>query len=375
MNYWYKVCNNPTKAHTMNTNRHVDFGANPDLVWNKKEITVDDDVLKMYEENKGLCLIGRAGTGKTYFMKAMAEKLDSNKVVKLAFTNKAARNLGGQTIHSFLNIRDGKMNRKTVAAHMKKGTHVFIDEISMIPGTLWQMLEEFKNLTGATFVLAGDNRQLPPVQDEPVDFFEHPVMKTLTNCLQCEITGKAQRYDQVMWDILEDVESINWKDYPMKKETLINLCFTNKTRKVINEACNVKESNNAGFLYMIKADPEDEYQQDTMIYAGLPVIARKNIRNTCLNNENFVLTSARNKSAVDEGPHLGLTSVMTNETVWIPMKSFLYTFAMAYCTTVHKRQGDTIDEPFTIYEWSKFDKKLKYTAFSRATCRAYVQIN
>ena len=42
-------------------------------------------------------------------------------------------------------------------------------------------------------------------------------------------------------------------------------------------------------------------------------------------------------------------------------------FYVAFCITIHKSQGSTFDEPFTIHEFDKLDRRLKYVALSRST--------
>ena len=51
----------------------------------------------------------------------------------------------------------------------------------------------------------------------------------------------------------------------------------------------------------------------------------------------------------------------------IPFKDFQRLFYPAYCITVQASQGDTFDHKYTIHEWSRFDKRLKYVALSRST--------
>ncbi len=45
-------------------------------------------------------------------------------------------------------------------------------------------------------------------------------------------------------------------------------------------------------------------------------------------------------------------------------------FFLNYCSTIHKVQGSTIKDPYTIWDWghSCMSKKAKYTALSRGTC-------
>ena len=51
----------------------------------------------------------------------------------------------------------------------------------------------------------------------------------------------------------------------------------------------------------------------------------------------------------------------------VPIPEFTKMFNVAYCITVHKSQGQTIDEPYTIHEFEQFDQRLKYVALSRST--------
>lgn len=53
--------------------------------------------------NTSLFITGKAGTGKTTFIKGIQEIVDKNFIV-LAPTGIAAMNVGGQTIHSFFGL-------------------------------------------------------------------------------------------------------------------------------------------------------------------------------------------------------------------------------------------------------------------------------
>jgi capsular polysaccharide biosynthesis protein len=51
----------------------------------------------------------------------------------------------------------------------------------------------------------------------------------------------------------------------------------------------------------------------------------------------------------------------------VPMSEFTKIFNIAFCITVHKSQGQTFDEAYTIHEFNQYDERLKYVALSRAT--------
>jgi hypothetical protein len=66
-----------------------------------------------------------------------------------------------------------------------------------------------------------------------------------------------------------------------------------------------------------------------------------------------------------------MKSIITEEMIKTKHEEFK-SFELAYCITVHCSQGDTIREPYSIYEWQRFNKKLMYVAMSRATMKSHV---
>ena len=49
-------------------------------------------------------------------------------------------------------------------------------------------------------------------------------------------------------------------------------------------------------------------------------------------------------------------------------------FNVGYCITTHKSQGETFQEPYTIYEWKKMDSTLRYVSLSRSTNKDFINI-
>lgn len=137
------------------------------------------------ETGDNLFLTGKAGTGKTTFLKKLRENSSKNMVV-LAPTGVAAINASGTTLHSFFQLPfspylPGKgfisEDRKYLNVSKQKRrlisslSLIVIDEISMVrPDTLDaidSMLRRLRNSTrpfgGVQLLLIGDLRQLPPV--------------------------------------------------------------------------------------------------------------------------------------------------------------------------------------------------------------------
>lgn len=145
-------------------------------------------------------LTGKAGTGKTTFLKYLRQTTEKNSVV-LAFTGVAAINAGGQTINSFFKVPfgpfvphdkrlrtrpdDGDTDRSTIYNHFQYNKEkleiirglelLIIDEISMVRCDLLDVIDrllrvfrkrENEAFGGVQVILIGDTFQLPPIDKE-----------------------------------------------------------------------------------------------------------------------------------------------------------------------------------------------------------------
>ena len=136
------------------------------------------DILSKLQRKENIFLTGGAGVGKTTITREIIKEYEdeAKKVAKLASTGMAATLIGGQTLHSFLDLgiasdvdeleRNGKLEIKK---KIKKLIHsmdlIVIDEISMVSDTLFEMISlrlrqaDFKG----SLLVVGDFLQLPPV--------------------------------------------------------------------------------------------------------------------------------------------------------------------------------------------------------------------
>ena len=134
--------------------------------------------LDKLQNKQNVFLTGGAGVGKTTITREIIKAYEENakKVAKLASTGMAATLIGGQTLHSFLdlgiasNVEELQTNGKfEIKKKIKKLIHsmdlIVIDEISMVSDTLFEMIAlrleqaEFKG----SLLVVGDFLQLPPV--------------------------------------------------------------------------------------------------------------------------------------------------------------------------------------------------------------------
>ena len=122
-------------------------------------------------------LTGKAGTGKTTFLKKIQEEVAKNFLV-LAPTGLAAINVGGQTIHSFFGFKfgvlgpgeTGTLNPNKIALVRHIDT-IIIDEVSMVRCDLIDAMDRTLRLYrknsapfgGVQMVFVGDMFQLEPV--------------------------------------------------------------------------------------------------------------------------------------------------------------------------------------------------------------------
>lgn len=127
--------------------------------------------------NSSFFLTGRAGTGKTTFLRNV-QKMVNKQFITLASTGVAAILAGGDTIHSFFGLpmevcvpgTCGKLNEARILTILHADT-IIIDEVSMvrcdivdaIDYTLRKALRTTLPFGGKQIVFVGDMFQLPPV--------------------------------------------------------------------------------------------------------------------------------------------------------------------------------------------------------------------
>lgn len=122
-------------------------------------------------------LIGRAGTGKSHFIRELVNDDPSYPQALLAPTGLAAMNIGGQTVHSFF----GFPPRPLIGSHEKPNwfftrtaralKRLIIDEVSMLRADVLDAMNQHLQVArkssrpfgGVQMLFVGDFYQLPPV--------------------------------------------------------------------------------------------------------------------------------------------------------------------------------------------------------------------
>lgn len=132
---------------------------------------------------ESLFITGEAGTGKSFLLAYIVQELKKTKSVAVtATTGIVAASHGGVTLHTFAGVGLGKgppdeviartMMRRDAVNRWVETEVLIIDEISMLDGDLFQLLEKLarrargddKPFGGLQLLLCGDFLQLPPVE-------------------------------------------------------------------------------------------------------------------------------------------------------------------------------------------------------------------
>lgn len=255
-----------------------------------------------FAEHTGISifLTGKAGTGKTTFLKTLKEH-SSKRMIVVAPTGVAAINAGGVTIHSFFQLplspyvpgttfKDrydfGKEKRRII----RTLDMLVIDEISMVRSDLLDaidnVLRHYRDPTlpfgGVQLLMIGDLHQLTPVvtprdeqllrpyYDTPYFFGSHALQQT--SYVTIQLTHVYRQQDQAFIDILnhvrdgvptaEDLARLNARCKPLfmpkAEEGYIRLTTHNRMADSYNDN---ELHKLPGKRYVFKAEIEKEFPE------------------------------------------------------------------------------------------------------------------
>ena len=275
--------------------------------------------------NVSVFLTGKAGTGKTTFLRTLRERTPKRMVV-LAPTGVAAINAQGQTIHSFFQLPFGPivpgMQRGETKGHYKMGKDkknliktldlLVIDEISMVRcdvlDAIDQELRKYKDRNkpfgGVQLLLIGDLQQLAPVAQERewsllAPYYSTPYFfgsKALQQIqyVTIELKHIYRQQDEAFINILGKIrnnqvdtatmQALNARykaDFvPPEEEDWIRLTTHNRMAQTYNETqLNLLKTQEAVFMAEIRKNfPESSYPADErlVLKEGAQVMFIKN---------------------------------------------------------------------------------------------------
>ena len=340
-----------------------------DLNWNIKYDY--HNVEEIINSNQSVHIDGRAGTGKSFLTNKIIMELENQGKKHLSFspTNKGARIIGGRTIHSLYNKY--KHSKKNLDKYLKNIDYIIIDEVSMMEVKFYNLFLMIKKLfSNIKYLIVGDYDQLPPVNDIwSGDYKNSPATFELCQGNRIQLT-KCMRANDKLFNLCKYINLVNLDDFKFKQPTYLNVAYTHKTRIRINNDCIKRylEENNQTGIYLPK-DENNAKTQNVFLCKGMPIIAHNNLfRNKgILNTEKFTIKYIDKTKLIikDDDREIILNTC-----------DFHKIFYIGFCITIHACQGETFNEPYTIYDWNCFAMcdKAKYVALSRATNIKNIQI-
>ncbi|MGM0124882.1 exodeoxyribonuclease V alpha subunit [Enterococcus sp. AZ194] len=289
------------------------------------------------------CLIGGAGTGKSFVTASIIEQLQLNglTVAVLAPTHKAREALQNKlgniaqvkTIHSFVH------NPTSCEA-------IVIDESGMLSTPLFAKIMEIYNNQQLIFV--GDKNQIPPIEyGRPFEIIQERFVSSELKenkrsesadiiALGREILGIPQNANMPV----HNIQVVDTVDEAFKQGAEVALSFTNNNVQYINESRRIKNGQKA-------ISPE--------FSIGDVIVAKTNEKGRFYNGQIYEIISWNRAQKKDSERIITFKSE----------KDLKGNFDLAYGLTIHKSQGSEWD--VVAYQPSSIDtQNLAYVAVTRA---------
>jgi len=346
---------------------------------------------------------GEPGTGKTHFAKK--QKYD----IAAAFTNMCCRNMDTDrvkaiTLHRLFRFKNTckMLNKDLVELRSLKNKIVWIDEYSMIPPLMFNLIAYCIIKYKTKFLLTGDTYQLPPIGYE--SYYDTHKIKLLTNDKERLLTKNyrfaADEHGNLPFFVksMKNIIDGKWKDFRIYMHAIkkvhrfeknseciekftpniefteqelefmkyINslmyrdkgldsilaasdhICYTNRYKNELNKAI---------MFYKNKRFDEKE------ISTGIKLISLEKfkIKDKVIYKNDLVFIIKSD----DKGVTIKL--FRNSNEICIDRNTILSKFNVGYARTIHSVQGQTIHDKLFIHEIFKHSAKMLYTAFTRVT--------
>ena len=388
---------------------------------NKQQVMAFDLIANT---NSSFFLTGRAGTGKTTFLRKVQQLVDKQ-FITLAPTGVAAILAGGDTIHSFFGLpmdvctpgTMGKMSEARILTLIHTDT-IIIDEVSMvrcdiidaIDYTMRKTLRSSLPFGGKQVIFVGDMFQLPPVAKRGAEgelmhdlyhtddffFYKADVIKR-TRLVKIEFQKVYRQEDEQFLQILENVRlnkttpenlmHLNERVCQPTKEDgmVITLASLNKTADTINQK-RLAEIDSEEYTYegtVTGKFEEKRFPVDLTLKlkVGAQVMFTRNDQQKRWANGTIGTVTKLSKDEIQVTTDGGATYVVPNcswesysyeyDRESRKMKKELqgtftqYPLRLAWAITVHKSQGMTFDKLYLDLSRGMFAAGQLYVALSR----------
>jgi hypothetical protein len=339
---------------------------------------------KMLDKLKSFILEAPAGCGKTTLLLSIIKELTrrGKRFLVTAPTHQAKKLLskGGhpaKTIHSALSSLKHGSGFHRFASY----DYIIVDECSMISEPLWLMLCRIKQkCPNVRFIIAGCFKQLPPVEDRVGKDFNyqdsyavHWLVDGVKQHLSVNRRGMGDPEAEKLFKMYMNPSTVDTSLFGTK-ECPRSICYTNSKRKQINIRWMKHFAAKAGSHMLVeKAADGFKHNQDLMIYEGLPLIAcrTRSTLNICNADRLVVIKYSSNNVTVR---HVDEDGEQFEDPIKIPVDQIAVVCQPGYASTLHRQQGASIGEEYTLYEWEKYTPNMAYVALSRTRRMKHINI-
>lgn len=375
-----------------------------------------NDLFNTVENSKDSFFItGKAGTGKSTFLKFFSKKT-KKKFIILAPTGIAALNVSGQTIHSFFKfppkiITDSNVKKVENNKLYSRIDCIIIDEASMVRADLMDGMDKFMRLNGndsklpfggCQLLLFGDLFQLPPVSRdseyifsnyyESPYFFDAKCFKNV-NLNTVELTKVYRQKEEKFISILNEIRKGDISDESLKiinsrvstepDDSIILTCnnwhASNINKAMLNKLPGMKKVFAGEVTGELKEFPVDK---DLELKVGSKVMIVKNHPDFLYYNGSIGLVHEVSKDLITIKLGAGFVGIEKNTYEKVKydyderhdkiFSKIVATFKqfplkLAYALTIHKSQGQTFDNITIDFGGGAFAHGQAYVALSRCT--------
>ena len=245
-----------------------------------------------------------------------------------------------------------------------KDKTIFIEEYSMTPNRWMTKMYHAFTKFGSTIYMFGDTNQCDPVEKPSKIYYTVSIKQMCPGRIEMKyIEGEKSRYDIPTKNMLTEflnTGTISHK-FPPTKTSYHNICYLNETRRGVTEACCNRFTKDKDY-YEIKFKYQGKKEQYKGA-VGMQFLAKQEV----FNMMEFKLTNIDHDAK-------GNLLFMFGDKVF-EHNVFAESFIPAFCVTVYKYQGGTINKPYNIFDVEKMDKKQLYAALSRTTNLEYIQLS
>jgi hypothetical protein len=329
-----------------------------------------DDIPMLLSKNKGFCVYGEAGTGKTTLTKDIRKhtKKIGKKVLATALTRAACFNLkkksGFKNVYTLAHIFDRtKSLEYNISKIVNKYDYLLVDEFSMVTEEYAKKLFILKMKYDFPIILIGDNNQLPPPEGMKTKLFRTQVFSTLCSRRYIQLTENFRQKDdpkfvKTMRKFIKTGRIDKIFKQKHENETVLNIAYRNIKCDEINQKFKDKNKKDENHIVIGKKQKHKVIVKGTILCSVID-----NIESEIMKNQLFEVVSW------DDDFNFKLIDISTKEEYEFEKKQIRDWFKMGHAITAYGCQGLTLDMNITVYEadFVHFSRECLYTIMTRVT--------